>query len=140
MKKAIFTSIVLLLSLTVNAQKIKLKKGEVLLDGKAIMKYEKEIWGVHKMHLFSLDTEDELIEINHNDNETKRYYDDDFVQIRFLSSGELVEMKMDKSFKKMIEWLIKKKIIATDGKVIENNIALFVKNYDENITNRTVRH
>lgn len=130
----------MLISLTICAQKIKLKKEEVLLDGNAIMKYEKEMWGVHKIHLYTLDTDKELIEINNNDNETTKYYDDDFVQIRFLTNGEMVEMKLNKSFPKIIEWLIKKKIITVDGKINEDNIELFVKNYDENITNRTVRH
>lgn len=140
MTKVIFTAFILLLSLNTSAQKIKLKKGEVLLDGKAILKYEKEMWGTHKIHLFSLDSEDELIEINNNKNETPTYQNDDFVQIKFLKIGESVEMKTNKPFYKMIEWLVEKKIISTDGKINEENIELFIKNYDENITNRTVRN
>ena len=140
MKKSTFVVLALLLSLGVNAQKVKLKKDEVLLDGKAILKYEKESWGVHKIHLFSLDTEEELIEVNNNHNETREFFDDDFVQIRFLSTGQIVEMKVRKTFRKMIEWLLKKKIITPDGQVDESKLDLFVKNYDENITNRTVRY
>lgn len=139
-KKTALLLTLLLLATIAQAQKVKLKKDQVLLDGKAIMSYEKEMWGVHKIHLFTLDTQDELIEINNNDNETDKYYDDDFVQIRFLTQGKMVELKSNKSFKKMIEWLIKKKIIDTNGTLLVDNIDLFVKNYDENITNRTVRY
>lgn len=140
MKKFIVLIIVILTANITCAQKVKLKKDQVLLDGKAIMSFEKEMWGVHKIHLYTLNTQDELIEINNNDNETERYYDDDFVQIRFLTQGKIVELKMNKSFKKVIEWLLKKKIIDSNGSLLEENIDLFVKNYDENITNRTIRH
>ena len=119
---------------------VELKKGNVELDGKVIMTFEKEVWGVHKIHLYDLSTEDELIEINNNDNETSNYFDDDFVQIRFLTTGDLVEMKMNKPFKKIIEWMIKKKVITEEGAVDTDKLELFVKNYDENITNRTVRY
>lgn len=126
---------------SVNAQKIKLKKGEVLLDGKAIMKYERYSMDIQKLELYSLDSDEELISINKNNNETSGYYDDDYIQIKFLTVGEIVENKMTaKSFKYFIGWLIKKKIISTDGTLNEKNIPLFVKNNDENITNRTMRN
>lgn len=138
--KKIITIALLLVFGTLQAQKIKLKKGDVLLDGNVIMTYEKEVWGVHKITLTSLENEKDLVEINMNDNETSEYYEDDYVQIKFLSTGDLVEMKMNKSFKKIIEWLVKKKMITSDGKINEKDLPLFVKNYDENITNRTVRY
>ena len=49
-------------------------------------------------------------------------------------------MKMNKPFKKIIEWMIKKKVITEEGAVDTDKLELFVKNYDENITNRTVRY
>ena len=139
-KKLVLTiAFTILLTAVGFSQKIKLKKGKVLVDGKAIMKYERESWGVYKVNLFSLETDDELIELNKNDNEAKAYYDDDFLQIRFLTLGKIAEVKTKKSFKKIIGWLLKKKVITANGEINEEKIDLFIKNYDENITNRTVR-
>ncbi|MFK7747317.1 MAG: hypothetical protein AB8B65_02895 [Kordia sp.] len=140
MKKVVLTIIIGLFAFTANAQKVKLKRGEVLLDGNAIFKFEREVFGVYKIHLYSLESDDEIIEINKNDNETSTYYDDDFVQIRFLSEGKLVELKMDRSFKKIIQWIIKKKVIMKSGKINKEKLDLFIKNYHENITSRTFRN
>lgn len=122
-----------------NAQKIKLKKGNLLVDGKEIMTYDREDMGTQKIHLFDKNKTEQILMIR-NQNETRSYYDDDFVQIKFLQIGEMVEMKLDKTWKGIIGWLIEREIITLDGMLNEKNIPLFVKNYDENITNRTIRH
>lgn len=138
--KRIFTLIMLsCLAFSVQSQTIKFKKGKVLLDGAHIMNYDKQIMGIYKIHLFSLKSNDEIMEIVQNDNETSGYYDDDFIQIKFLKTGDLVELKSDKTFRKLITWLIQKKVMNTQGEIIESNLDLFIKNYDENITDRTVR-
>lgn len=121
------------------AQKVKLKKGNVLVDGKEIMTYDREDWGTQKIHLYSDDKTEQLLMIK-NDNETSGYYEDDFIQIKFLQIGEMVEMKSDKSWKGLISWLFKQEIIDMKGIVNEEKIALFIKNYDENITDRTLRN
>lgn len=141
MKRKILLSIAftVLVSSLGFSQKVKLKKGKVLVDGKEIMTYKRESWGAYKLHLFSLKSEDELIELNKNDNETSTYYDDDFLQIRFLTQGKVAEVKDKRSFKKIIQWLIKKKVITENGELNTDKVDLFIKNYDENITNRTVR-
>ncbi len=139
--KTVFLFLSLLLSFSmVNAQKIKLKKGNILLDGKEIMKFEREDWGTQKISLYTLSDNKEQILMIKNKNETPRYFDDDFVQIKFLQSGDMVEMKSTKSWKGIIKWLIKQNVISEDGIINEENLPLFVKNYDENITNRTIRH
>ena len=140
MKKIPFILAILLITTTSYAQKIKLKKGDVLLDGKKVMTYDREDWGTQKIHLFSLTDKKEQILMIKNDNETSGYYDDDFLQIKFLQLGEMVELKSKKSWKGIIAWLFKSNIIDDNGMVKEEEIDLFVKNYDENITDRTIRH
>ncbi len=137
--KNVLILIVLCFSITTFAQKVKLKKGEVLLDGVAILKYEKKFLG-EKINLFDLKTNDELIEIYLNNNGTVTYVEDNYTQIKFLKSGDLVEIANDKSWKKWIKWLISKDVIQKDGSINYEKLPLFIKNYDENITNRTVRN
>ena len=92
MKKIILFLIILLTASTTQAQKIKLKKGDVLLEDEKIMTYEREGWGTQKIHLFSLDNTKEQVLMIKNNNETPKNYDDDFLQIKFLNLGEMVEL------------------------------------------------
>lgn len=126
-------------SIICNAQKIDLKKGKVLLDGKEIMNYKIVLWGAYELHLYSLETNKEIIFINKNDNESPKNYDDDFTQIKFLQLGTGLETKLDKSWKKYIQWLYENDVIDSAGTISSEKADLFVKNYDEKITARTIR-
>ena len=44
-----------------------------------------------------------------------------------------------KNLKKLIEWLVKEKVIKLDGTLDKDRIAIFYDKFNENITNRTVR-
>jgi len=68
---------------SMNAQKIKLKKGNVIIDGETYFKYEKRMMA-SEFSLYSLDGEDEILFILRNNNETIGYGDDDFNQITFI--------------------------------------------------------
>ncbi|AZJ34742.1 hypothetical protein [Tenacibaculum singaporense] len=122
------------------AQKIKLKKGKVLLDGKEILKYEREDFGVYQIHFYSLDSDDEILFFKRNDNETSSYFDDDYTQIKFLGFKKSLEIKQKKSWKKYLLWLIKKKVLDKNGKLNEDKADDLIENYDENITGRTIRY
>ena len=74
-----------------------------------------------------------------NSNETPKYYEDDFTQIRFLTFGKLLETKINKSWTNLLEWLVQNKVIDNTGKLNEEKVDLIIKNYDENITERTIR-
>ena len=52
----------------------------------------------------------------------------------------MAEIKLNKSWKSIISWLMKNKIINNQGEVNNDKVELFIKNYDENITNRTIRN
>jgi hypothetical protein len=138
--KQIFSTLVLLIAtVTVFSQDIKLKDGIVLLDGKEVFTYEKQNWGDMEIHLYALGTKDAVLYMKKNSNETPTFYDDDFTQIRFLTFGKLLETKSDKPWPKLIEWIFQNKVFDQTGQFSEEKVDLMIKNYDENITARTVR-
>ncbi len=133
-------TMLLVLTQTTFGQKVKLKKGKVLLDGKEILKYERENWGVYQIHFYSLETEDEVLFFKRNDNETSSYFEDDYTEIKFLTFKKSLEIKQKKSWKKYLLWLIKKKVLDSSGNLNESKVDDLIENYDENITNRTIRY
>jgi len=65
------------------------------------------------------------------------HLDDDYTQIKFLTIGQKVEIRGG-NLKEAIKLLLKNEIIKDDGTLDEAKIDLFIKNYDENISERTV--
>ena len=65
---------------------------------------------------------------------------DDFIKIKFLDIGKKLEFKFPKTLKGIVKWLVQKKIITLDGEINYDKVDLFIENYDENITNRTIRN
>jgi hypothetical protein len=139
MKQIFFTIAFLISNITSFSQEIKLKDGKVLIDGKEILSYERQNWGDMEIHFYNLGTKDEVLYMKKNSNETRTYYEDDFTQIRFLTFGKSLETKIDKSWKKFVEWLFQNKVLDDKGQFNEEKVDLFIKNYDEKITARTIR-
>lgn len=138
MKKILLTG-ALIFSNLVNAQDIKLKKEKVLLDGKEILKYERENWGVFQIHFYPLNSDEEILLFKKNDNETKNYLDDDYTEIKFISLNKSLEIKQNRTWSGYLEWLIKNKALNTDGSLNEEKVDNLIINYDEKITSRTLR-
>lgn len=139
MKQILFTIAFFILTVTSFSQEIKLKDGKVIIDGKEILNYERQNWGDMEIHFYNLGTKDEVLYMKKNSNETRTYYEDDFTQIRFLTYGKLLETKIDKPWKKFVEWLFQNKVFDNTGKFNEEKVDLLIKNYDEKITARTIR-
>lgn len=139
MKKILIQICLLISPLLINAQDIKLKKEKVLLDGKEILRYDKESWGVYQIHFYPLNSDDEILFIRINDNETPRFFDDDYTEIKFIELKKRIEIKQNKSWSGYLEWLIKNKVMNTDGTINAEKVADLIKNYDEDFTNRTIR-
>jgi len=74
------------------------------------------------------------------DNETISYIGDDFIKIHFIELDLLCEISSGYGRKAIINKLLKEKVLGLDGKFNEEKAKRFVKKYDENITNRTVRN
>lgn len=132
------------------AQDIELKKGKVKLDGKVILTYEKI--DALQYSFYSLEDENEIIFYQYKNNNTPEYGEDDHFVINFLENGLKVEstnfrrvikglgMNSRKNMQKLIEWLIKEKVLSINGVVNEEKLARFMEKYNEDIQNRTIRH
>ena len=122
-----------------NSQSIKLKKGYVLLDGKEILKYERENSGVYQIHFFDLKDDNEVLFIKKNNNETIHDVEDDYTEIKFIELRKGLEIKQNRTWAGYLEWLIKNKVLNYDGTINEDKAEALIENYDENISNRTIR-
>ncbi len=140
--KNIFLLVLALVSINiVNAQKIKLKKGFVLIDGEKKFEYEKRAAG-SEFSLYTMGKENEVLFILRNNNETLSYLDDDFNQLTFIKDNRKLETASLRgySFKYFVEKLIKEKVMDLEGNINSIKLDTFFSKYDENITNRTIRN
>ena len=151
MKKCILTSAFLVLSFSfVFSQNVEIKDDKVYLDSTEILYYEKSNQFNHSF--FSLNNKDEILFFKLDNNETPKYLDDDFIVINFLTQKKKVESKdtrkaisglginSKKNMQKLIEWLLKEKVLNNDGTINTEKLELFYEKYNENITNRTIRN
>ncbi len=131
-----------------NAQEVEILENKVVLDGKEILKYEKLSFSQHSF--YSLD-DNEILLYKYNDNETPKYTDDDYLVLNFLTAKKKVETKdtmhsvsgiglnSKKNMQKLLSWLLKEKVIGTDGQLNLDRVDVFYEKYNENITERTMR-
>ncbi|RSC93440.1 hypothetical protein [Tenacibaculum singaporense] len=122
------------------SQKIKLKKGKVLVDGKEILNYQKRGLGT-ELILYSLDSKDEIVNMFQENNGTHSYLDDDYKKMFFTKDEIWVESSRvsTRGWKYMIKLLLENNVLDNEGSINSKNLKKFAKKYDENITNRTVR-
>ena len=139
MKKILLLMGLLTITNLINAQSITLKKGYVFLDGKEILKYERKDFGVSQIHFFDLKDNTEVLFFRRNDAETPNYMDDDYTEIKFIGLKKGIEIKQKKPWKGYLEWLVKNKVLNSDGTINEEKADALIQNYDENISNRTIR-
>lgn len=151
--KLFFAALIFILGNTfVSAQEketeVDIKDDKVLLEGTAILKYEKI--NVSEHSFFTLG-DDEIISYQYKDNETPKYGDDDYFIINFLAEKVKVEstslrhvvaglgMNSRKNMIKMITWLLKEKVLNADGTINSAKLESFSQKYNEDVTQRTVR-
>ena len=140
MKLKVVTILMLCMTMASFGQKIKFKKDKVLVDGKEMFNFERRALGT-EISIYNLGTDDEIIYMIHNNNETPQYQQDDFTKMVFIEEDVIIEStNLVGSWKRMIQTLIKQKVIDENGKINVEKLGKFRKKYDENITNRTVRY
>jgi hypothetical protein len=100
------------------AQEIEIKDDQVMLDGKAILKYEKI--NLIQVSFYDLESGDELLLYKSFDNETPKNFNDDYFVLNFLTEKKKVEttdfskitsgmgFNTKKNMQKLVAWLIKK--------------------------------
>jgi AAA+ superfamily predicted ATPase len=128
------------------SQEVEIKKDKVLLDGKEILRYEKE--NIFNQSFYSLTDDEEILHFRFSNNETQQYLEDDYFILDFLKEKIKVEssevyratviMSSRKSSEKLIKWLLKDKVLNTDGTINSEKLDNFHQKYNEDITNRTM--
>ena len=118
-------------------KKIKFKygKGYLLVDKKETFKLK---YSAGYFYIYDLETNEELMYIYLNDNETMHNMDDDYVKVYFNKSEKMFESKSHHRI--VMAQLINNKVFDSDWNLVEENIEKFIKKYDENISNRTIRN
>lgn len=145
--KLLFTiSLFLFGIISTNAQEVELNNDSVLLDGKAILKYEKI--NLAQYSFFSLVGE-EILFYKFSDNETPKFSSDNYYTLNFLTAKKKIEtkdfskivafMNTKKSMQKLIQWLLKEKVLEIDGKVNLDRLNAFSEKYNEDNLERTRR-
>lgn len=129
------------------SQEVVIKDDKVLLDGKQILKAEKI--NVLQYSFYSMKDDEEILMFRQMDNETPKYMDDDYYVLNFLTEKTKVEstdftkilnfMNSRKAMEKLIKWLLKERVINSDGELNPERVQTFKEKYDENITDRTFR-
>jgi hypothetical protein len=146
------TKLLALLSLILSfnlyfAQEVIIKDDKVLLDGKQILKAEKI--NVAQYSFYTMKDDEEILMYRYMDNETPRYQEDDYYVLNFLTEKTKVEstdftkilnfMNSRKGMEKLVKWLLKERVINSDGELNSERVQIFKEKYDENITERTFR-
>lgn len=146
--KKLLTVFLLLLSFNLYfSQEVVIKDDKVLLDGKQILKAEKI--NVTQYSFYTMKDDEEILMYRYMDNETPKYQDDDYYVLNFITEKTKVEstdftkilnfMNSRKGMEKLIKWLLKERVITSDGELNPERVQVFKDKYDENITERTFR-
>jgi hypothetical protein len=114
--------------------KFKYKKGYVSVEKKEVLKLR---YSIGYFYVSDLNTGEEMMYFRINDNETPSYFDDDYVKVFFNDSEKEFESKSHQRI--LMAQMINEGVFDSDWNLIEENVDKFIRKYDENISNRTVR-
>ena len=114
--------------------KFKYKKGYVFVEKKEVLKLR---YSIGYFYVSDLNTGEEMMYFRINDNETPSYFDDDYVKVFFNDSEKEFESKSHQRI--IMAQMINEGVFDSDWNLIEENVDKFIRKYDENISNRTVR-
>lgn len=134
LKVIISLAIALATLTTVNAQKIKLKKGIVYVDEQATFTFERKA-AATECSIYSMDKEEEILFIKTDNRGTARYLDDDYKQIVFIKSDKKVESKAlsTYSIKNILGRLFKNKVLDLKGNINEDKLKTFITKHHQHI-------
>jgi len=137
MKKLSITAVLFVISFLSYSQDVKFKKDKVLVDKKEFLSFEKGgTFGAVNYDLLELNSNKRIIVLVQNDGGTHMDVTDDYTQIKFLELGNKAEISGG-DLRQAIKLLLKNEVLKPDGTIDTSKIELFIKNYDEKITERT---
>lgn len=138
MKKSILTTLLSLMTLLCFSQEVKFKKDIIFVDKKEFLSFEKGgTFGAVSYDLHELVSKKRIITLVYNNGGTHMELSDDYTQIKFITTGVKAEISGG-DLRQAIKILLKNEVLTAGGTIDESKIELFIKNYDENISNRTI--
>jgi hypothetical protein len=138
MKKSILTTLLCLKAMLCFSQEVKFKKDLILVDKKKFLSFEKGgTFGAVSYDLYELVSKKRIITLVYNNGGTHMELSDDYTQIKFITTGVKAEISGG-DLRQAIKILLKNDVLTADWAIDESRIELFIKNYDENISNRTI--
>lgn len=138
MKKSILTTLLSLMAMLCFSQEVKFKKDIILVDKKEFLSFEKGgTFGAVSYDLHELVSKKRIITLVYNNGGTHMELSDDYTQIKFITTGVKAEISGG-DLRQAIKILLKNEVLTANGTIDESKIELFIKNYDENISNRTI--
>ena len=114
--------------------KFKYKKEYVFVQKKEVLKLR---YSIGYFYVSDLNNGEEMMYFRINDNETPSYFDDDYVKVFFNDSEKEFESKSHQRI--LMAQMINEGVFDSDWNLVEENVDKFIRKYDENISNRTVR-
>ena len=116
------------------SQKIKLKKGEVLVDDVAWLKYDG--CGMLSANCSAMNLKgDEIIFIKMLDNP---FDDTMYCEVKFLGMNAMVEFEHT-TIKTIFEYLYKGKVVAEDGELDQDKVERFIEKYGTPVSTKLQR-
>ena len=138
MKSTVLLLAFFLVSVSGFSQKVKFKKGVILADDKELLLYERGgTLDASTYELSEINSKKRIILLVQNENGTHMDLNDDYTQIKFLTIGQKAEIRGG-DLREAIKILLKNEVLRADGTLDESKIELFIKNYDEKISARTI--
>ncbi len=138
MKKSILTTLLSLITMLCFSQEVKFKKDIIFVDKKEFLSFEKGgTFGAVSYDLHELVSKKRIITLVYNNGGTHMELSDDYTQIKFITTGVKAEISGG-DLRQAIKILLKNEVLTADGTIDESKIELFIKNYDETISNRTI--
>ena len=138
MKKTILTTILSLTVFLSFSQDVKFKKDKILVDKQEFLSFEKGgTFGAVNYDLSELKSKKTIITLVQNNGGTHMELSDNYTQIKFITNGTKAEISGG-DLRQAVKLLIKNGVLMADGTIDETKIELFIKNYDEKISERTI--
>lgn len=148
MKKLYSLLVFVFACVILQAQTVEMGGDIIKIDGKEILKFQKNKYG--SFSIFNQEGDELLMYVLHN-NETPSYGQDDYYTLNFLTERKKVEaipatqttgmfgINAKKTAEKVLSWLLREKVLNSDGTINGERVDVFVQKYHENIQNRTIR-
>jgi len=127
-KKSFLSLVVVLLStIVINAQEIKLKKDKVLLGDKNIFSYKRSDMG-SKFQVYTLNSNEEILFVNLQ-NIPEKY--GNYWKFYFPVQDKFFFKKIINSFKDELRLLFEDKVIDGEGNIDQSKLDSYIKKYNE---------